>query len=82
MSNVGVDYELETGDFTIQPSENNITFPLRVIEDEVAEGTQKFTWTLSQEAASTDFFDVQIADNDSGLEHATILSRSIILYVH
>lgn len=59
------DYELQTGQFTILPSEDNITISLRVIDDEVAENVLRFTWTLSQ--IKTEFFDVEIADNDCEL---------------
>lgn len=61
----GDDYDLQTGQYIFQPTaEDNITISLHVIEDEVAEGSQQFTWSLSQPQLTTKFFDVIITDND------------------
>ena len=62
---IGVDYDLQTGQYIFQPTaKDNITISLHVIEDEVAEGSQRFTWSISQEQLNTEFFDVIIIDND------------------
>ena len=61
-----MDFDLETGQYTLHAAQDNLTFSLHVIDDVVAEGTQSFIWTLSQ--AQTEYFSVDIIDNDREFE--------------
>ena len=67
-----------TGEFTIQPNESNVTLSLLVIDDEVAEGIQSFTWTLSQ--AQTEAFVVSITDNDGEPDEPPLKESRIIAH--
>ena len=58
----GRDYELEIKQYTIFPNQSNITIPLRVIDDDIAEDSESFTVILLR--PRTQAFLINIADND------------------
>ena len=59
----GIDYELLLGEYTIHPNQSNVTIPITVVDDVIAEDAESFSVILLLPQSRS--IPITIADNDS-----------------